>query len=75
MTNKLASNEVWRTKDNAVVGALAGMGITSPRHVHHAISNQVPDNVVMHVFSENAIGIVAGGTFTTVVSAHVNRSR
>lgn len=51
------------------------MGFTCLHHVHHAITNHVPDNVHTHVLSETAIGIVAGGTFTAVVSGLVNRSR
>jgi hypothetical protein len=67
----------WMTRRPASreMGALAGMGVTSLHHVHHAVSNQIPDNIVAHVLSESAMGAAAGGTFPAAVTVLVNRFR
>jgi hypothetical protein len=75
MTKRPSASSLGSTKDNAVMGALAGMGITSLHHVHHAVSNQVPDSILTHVLSESAMGTLAGGTLTAAASALVNRFR
>jgi hypothetical protein len=75
MTKRPSASSLGSTKDNAVMGALAGMGITSLHHVHHAVSNQVPDNILTHVLSESAMGTLAGETLTAAASALVSRFR
>lgn len=68
MTRRPASREMGNTKGNAVMGALAGMDVTSLHHVHHAVSNQIPDNIVAHVLGKSAMGSAAGGIFTAAVT-------
>lgn len=64
---KPASN--WSLRSSAIDGSLVGLAVTSLHHVHHAITNNIPDNIYTHVIGEAAAGLIGGAILFVGVAA------
>ena len=61
------------TPGNAVYGGLFGIAVASLHHVHHALTNKIPENIPVHVLAEMAAGALSGAILFAVGSAVCNR--
>jgi hypothetical protein len=58
----------------AIDGSLAGFAVAILHQVHHAILNNIPDNVIMHLLGELLVAAVGGALLFVGIAALRNRS-
>jgi hypothetical protein len=73
MKKKCTSAQCCDTRGGAVYGGLFGIVVAAMHHVHHAVTNVIPDNIPVHVLTEMAAGAFAGAILFTVASVLCNR--
>jgi len=73
MKKKCPSAQSWDTPGSALYVGLVGITVASLHHVHHAVTNRIPDNIPMHVLAEMAAGALSGAILFAGISAVRNR--
>jgi hypothetical protein len=73
MGKKHVWEQKWSTRSGAEYGCLLGFIAIPLRHIHQAVSNQIPEDVYTHVFGELIVGGVTGATLFAVAAALLNR--
>jgi hypothetical protein len=63
--------EKWSPSSSAVYGCLIGVAVAAYHQVHHAISDDIPDNVYTHMFGE----LIAAGSGGAILFASVTALR
>jgi hypothetical protein len=50
----------WAIESSAVNGSLVGIATATLHQVHHAISNNIPNDIITHVIGEMFAGALGG---------------
>jgi ABC-type uncharacterized transport system permease subunit len=58
----------WSLRGSAINGGLAGIAIAALYQVYSAVTNNIPDNLYVHVFGDFVAGAVGGAILFTVIA-------
>ncbi len=72
MTRRCSSKPCCDNAYSTRTGGLIGMAVATLHIVHHALTNQIPENIELHAFSEMVAGTLGGAALFAAGSALCN---